>query len=343
VKTLTAASCLAALFLLCVPAPAAQSADDKDVPLSVKGGVRSIDDPEPSELPEKPVEKPKVPWQGQLAVPGWVSQNRTESVHFTLMTELRDDEYADRLIKDLEVYFSQMQKEFWDFIPPRWREAHMEVVVFSGAQAFDDYASRDGGLPRGEKGYSSAREPRIVFLRQAVYYRDVMIAVHEMTHVFNRFCADSTPLWLDEGMAQFYANYAGEASGNTGLSSGVNPEALVIMDGAVRRGAFVPFTEVMQMSEALFYAEGSELNYAEAWALVYWMRRGMPDGDVMFTSFYDAVARGRDGLIAFSENYGHNHQLVSSMLMDCLQRLYKAHVAKPLQPEVGNDKPADAR
>ena len=182
-------------------------------------------------------------------------------------------------VGDMERNFSTLQKEFWDFIPPRWREAHIDVVAFATQEAFDDYAGREGGLPHGEKGYSSAREPRIVFLRQDVYYRDVMIVVHEMTHVFNRFCVASCPLWLDEGMAQYYANYAGESAGNTALASGVNVEALVILDGASRRGVLLPFAVLMKMPESVFYGEDSRLNYAEAWALVYWMRRGLPDGD----------------------------------------------------------------
>ncbi len=266
--------------------------------------------------------------QGQLSQPGWVAQNKYDSVHFTLMTQFKDDDYARRVLGDLEQEFSILQKEFWDFIPPQWREAHVDVVAFGAQEAFDDYAARDTGMPRGEKGYSSTKEPRIVYLRQGVYYRDVMIVAHELTHLFNRFCTPRTPIWLDEGMAQYYADLAGERVGNAGVKAGVNPEALIQIDAALRSNRFVPLSGILMMDDASFYGERVELNYAESWALVYYLRRGLPRGDEMFSRYYYALAHGAESYQAFGDTYGLAQDIFTQAWLAWLQGLYNDNVPK---------------
>lgn len=280
---------------------------------------------------------------------GWTEQDRYESVHFSIVADVKDDAYFHRLQNDLEKHFSHLQKEFWDYIPPLYRESHMTIMAFGSQGVFDEFAAKDSGLPRGQKGYSNAKTERIVYVRQQVYYRDVMILVHEMTHMFNRFCLGRAPLWLDEGMAQYYSYYAGQESGNGSIRSGVNPDALKVIDAALKNGTFVEVADLFDMDDGAFYGDNTEeetptVNYAESWALVYYLRRGATDGDEQFSEFYEALVHGQDPYDAFVSVYGDNRDLFSQMWIEYLQQLYKGALGREAaargakEPVRGNDR-----
>lgn len=246
-----------------------------------------------------------------------------ESAHFVIYADFVDDEYLRRLSLDMEKYFSTLQKEFWDFLRPENREARLEVAVFSDAAAFDRFAAADAGIAPGERGYSNKRANRIAILRQKEYARDVMTAVHELAHAFNRFSTPHSPTWADEGLAQYYASYAAERAGAAGIYDGVNLGALAAIDAGIKAGRFAPLGQLLTMDEAAFYADKTDTFYAEAWALVYYLRRGTPEGDARFGDYYESLTRGGDEYGAFTRSYGANVDVMESIWIRYLDRLYR--------------------
>jgi hypothetical protein len=253
-----------------------------------------------------------------------------EMAHFTLYTDFNNPNYIARLQFDLEVYFSRLQKEFWDFIKPEYREAHVVVAGFANQDSFDALSAADASAPRGEKGYSTSSGDRIAFVVQDEYCKDMMILVHEMTHVFNRHCAGATPVWLDEGLAQYYACYAGAQAGNTTIVSGVSTEALKLIDSAAKDESLVHVAGLISKTDQTFYGDGSELNYAESWALVYYLRRGIgPDGDENFAKYYRLIKDGRHHLEAFAAVYGDDFPSLEAGWLKYLTALYETPVEAP--------------
>lgn len=248
---------------------------------------------------------------------------RTETIHFTLYCDYEDEDYNARLLQALEKNFSRLQKEFWDFIPPGHREGRVEVIVFQDAQGFDEFARKESGVTHGPKGYLSSRGSRMAILRQDAFHKDLTIAVHELVHVFNSWCAVHTPVWLDEGMAQFYSYFAAEEAGNESIRDGVNEAALARVDAALAAGRLPRAGTLIRMEEEGFYGPFSEVNFASAWALVYYLRRGIPaEGDALFSRFYAIIARGGDPYRAFTGSYGANMELIQRFWLAYLERLY---------------------
>lgn len=285
--------------------------------------------------------RPSAPAGGAPArAPLLVDLAKHESVHFTMYTDFDDDDYTRRLQGDIEKYFSELQKEFWDYIPRQHREAHIEMVVLSNARAFDTFGAQDAGAPHGKKGYLNLRTGRMVILRQDKYYKDIMIAVHELTHVFNYFCTPSTPVWLDEGMAQFYANYAAQENGIPNVRGGVNKTSLDVIDAALKRGSLPRLSQLLRMSDAGFYGPGSRENFAEAWALVFYLRRGLGHGgDNMFSEYYSVIARGGDDYTAFTNVYGANMELFEKMWLLYIKRLYQQQAIETPAVDTGGKGP----
>ncbi len=274
---------------------------------------------------------------------------RSRSIHFTLYRDYEDDAYDQKLIFALEQNFSRLQREFWDFLPPRHREGHVEVVIFSSRERFDEFAAAESGVPHGETGYLSTGADRMAFLRQDEFHKDVTIAVHELVHVFNRWCTPYTPVWLDEGMAQYYSYFAAEEEGNESMPGGVNVAALRMVDAALAAGQLPRIGTLIQMDEAVFYGPGREINFAAAWALVYYLRHGLgPDRDSLFTRMYSRLAQRGDPHRAFTWSYGANMDMLQHFWLAYLERLYEEHreyieVAVPVdeEEEPGNDAPAE--
>jgi hypothetical protein len=299
---------------------------------------------EPAQRVETPATEAPM-WKPQeQAAPGDLERlapRKYESVHFTLRTDFVDEAYVRRLQGDLEKYFSRMQKEFWDFIRPEHREAHIVMAVFDSQESFDTLAGEDAAAPRGEMGYSNKSASRVAFVRQDEYYKDIMIAAHELTHVFNRFSVDQTPIWLDEGMAQYYANYAGEECGNRAIESGINAGAIEAIDAALKEGRFAGIPALLGMDDAAFYGEASGVNYAESWALVYYLRRGMTGGDDTLARYYQMLKRGDDHYRAFMNVYGELATLEKGWL-GYLEGLYtKSKAVAPGTQPNNADKPTE--
>lgn len=248
---------------------------------------------------------------------------KTETVHFTLYCDYDDEEYNARLLGALEKNFSRLQKEFWDFIPPAHREGHVEVIAFQDALGFDEFAGKESGMAHGPKGYVSSRASRMAILRQDAFHKDLTIAVHELVHVFNSWCTPHTPIWLDEGMAQFYSYFAAEEAGNESIRDGVNEVALARVDVALAAGRLPRVSVLLQMEDAVFYSSFSDVNFASAWALVYYLRRGLgAEGEALFSRFYAIIARGGNPYRAFTGSYGANMELIERFWLAYLERLY---------------------
>ena len=265
----------------------------------------------------------------------WAPKTTFESVHFSIGLDFDDEAYAEKLAGDLERHYSRLQKEFWDFVRPENREGHVWLVVFDATEAFDAYGAADVGVPPGEKGYSNKRTNRIVILRQIDPAKDLVIAVHELSHVFVRWSTTAgAPMWLDEGLAAYYANYAGGECGWVEAGAdGVSRGLLYTIDEALKAGAFVSVGTLLRMNDAEFYGPASNLNYAEAWALVYYLRHGFgANSDRLFSEYYSAVARGEDGYAAFAGTYGANREF-GNMWLAYLKGLYRGVNAAPATAE----------
>jgi hypothetical protein len=94
---------------------------------------------------------------------------------------------------------------------------------------------------------------------------------HELTHAMLHSVLKDVPLWLDEGLAEFFELPPG--------SDGMNPQHLELL----RKGQFVPnLTRLERMHQV---ADMSPAEYREAWAWVHLMLRGPTDGKAALLAY----------------------------------------------------------
>jgi hypothetical protein len=85
-------------------------------------------------------------------------------------------------------------------------EGRSHIFIFRSARRWDDFRRADGAVPEWT---SSQVEGPVLFLQQADNLSSSgTVLAHEMTHlVMNRLLSGRAPLWLDEGLAEYYGEF----------------------------------------------------------------------------------------------------------------------------------------
>ena len=125
---------------------------------------------------------------------------------------------------------------------------------------------------------------------------------HEYTHLLVRNAARSIPVWLNEGLAEYYSTYALE-SGGTRAHIG-RPIAHHV---ELLRERFMPLSQLIAVDTAsALYNEGERRSifYAEAWALTHYLMIEMPKGPAAINTYAAGIARGQRPDDAFRAAFG---------------------------------------
>ena len=202
-----------------------------------------------------------------------------ETPHYIILSDLRSRSHAlvMRLQTDLEVLCGVWEKA----LPPRKPFSAVSVIrVFAGSDEYDAYVAPEyrwtSGLwapPRRELlirsvdiGGADAQRERLL-----------RVAYHEAFHqyLFYAFDQITAAAWFNEGHAAFYENAV--VRGST-LEIGEGESRARAMDAMAQAGT-VAIEPLLRMTYEQFYGKDDEVrqrNYALAWALVYYLRRGAP-------------------------------------------------------------------
>ncbi|MEQ8789740.1 MAG: DUF1570 domain-containing protein [Pirellulaceae bacterium] len=92
---------------------------------------------------------------------------------------------------------------------------------------------------------------------------------HELAHAYLHAAVSNLPLWLDEGLAEYFEVPPGPPE-----EKGLHRPHVDLLRSQARRGQWSPsLTRLEKLSEA---GEMSQTDYAEAWAWTHWMLHTSP-------------------------------------------------------------------
>jgi hypothetical protein len=123
------------------------------------------------------------------------------SPHFTLETDT-DPGPANAVVADLERRYAALAHAM--HVPPGQEDGdRIELVLFERAKDYDEVTGHD----RTTKAYVSIRSghPTIVMSQDLLPEETRTTFLHELAHRFIHRRYRSVPVWLDEGLAQFYS------------------------------------------------------------------------------------------------------------------------------------------
>jgi tetratricopeptide (TPR) repeat protein len=148
------------------------------------------------------------------------------------------------------------------------------LIVFRDYRAFEPFTLRDGQGRRltGVGGYFSSHPTANELVMPAFEgTATLQVAFHEYTHFLINRNLQRVPLWLNEGLADFYSTF--ELKDDRTVLIGRAPEGRAY---TVSSRALPPLSDLLsgQSSLRLFQGADTEMFYAQSWLFVHYMTLG---------------------------------------------------------------------
>jgi tetratricopeptide (TPR) repeat protein len=192
------------------------------------------------------------------------------------------------------------------------------VIVFRDDPSFTPFKPLYQGRPANVAGYFQPGED-VNYIAMSLDPRErdpFSIAFHEYVHLHLRDNVPGVPLWLNEGLAEFYGSL--QFSGGEALLGVPLPYYVRLL----RSEEMLPLTTLLGIdSRSPHYNEQDKTGifYGQSWALVhYLMLGGGPARQDQFKRFLQQVSRGDDPVKALESSFG--------MTLDALEKELHAYV-----------------
>ena len=128
------------------------------------------------------------------------------------------------------------------------------------------------------------------------------IAYHEYTHLLLRNAVRTLPVWLDEGLAEYYSTYRLIDRGKGATVGRAQPGHILLL-----RERYLPIATLIDVDQSSpMYNEGERrtIFYAESWALIHYLMVARPNGGETINRYVREIAEGRPPVEAFTNAFG---------------------------------------
>jgi Tfp pilus assembly protein PilF len=214
-------------------------------------------------------------------------------------------EPGERRVREIADEFERFREALARVIPGAGTPAAVPtvVVVFGSARSFEPYRPRFNGKPIKLGGYFfSSEDMNIVALADNDRDESLRTIFHEYVHLVIDNVSQGMPLWLNEGLAEYYSTFQVEDSGRRALVGRAIPSHLQLLNE--RR--LLTISELLAVdSSSLAYNEGKRqsLFYAQSWALVHMLVSGTTNGSSLLSQYARRASEGMPSLEAWQETF----------------------------------------
>ncbi len=235
----------------------------------------------------------------QLRGPRWRKTYTKESSNYIVKTSVSDS-YA-KLISDRMERILKIYKKIFPSIKKPDRK--YEVWVYSSK---GHYVA--AGNPRGAGGHYEPLVRKLVLFKYEKLADLELVLNHEGFHQFLHDYIQRIPQWFNEGLADYYGGYVYEKRGSKHyMVPKPNPWRLRLIKQVIAAKRTVDTAELMQMTRGEMYSsQGVSINYAQAWAMVYYCIEGGKKRkyDKVLINYFKALRKGYDIEKAYATTFG---------------------------------------
>lgn len=237
---------------------------------------------------------------------------QVRSQHFIVATN--SNEKQGRRIAD---QFERMRWVFHRLMPKVQDDPGSPIVVLAVKDEKDFRALEpESYLAKGQLKlgglFLRAPDRNYILLRlDAEGEHPYALVYHEYTHFLLRKDEDWLPLWLNEGVAEFYQNT--EIREKEALLGQPSSENLILL----RQNRLLPLATLFTVDEkSPYYHEENKgsIFYAESWALTHYLRvKDFQENAHRLNDYADLVSQKVDAVMAASRAFGDLNQLQSAL------------------------------
>ena len=250
------------------------------------------------------------------------------TANFTLFSEAgeKDTRRAGADLERLRDALSQLSPGLALNAPyPTW------IYVFRNAASFQPYQRLYAGKPLDAGGYFLSRpQGNYVAVDGNPKGRQTGIVYHEYIHYVARNTYGDLPLWLHEGLAEYYSTFqVNKDEARVGL-----PIAEHVL--WLRKNPWIPLAQLFAIDQnSPEYNETARRGafYAESWALTHYLLAGSPPRRGQLLELLRLAKTGTPGKEAFRKVFGGDPAALEREAHTYVQSYTFPYTRSPLQPE----------
>lgn len=250
---------------------------------------------------------------------------KAKSKHFTLVGNA-DEKQIRKVGAELEKFREAVSRlsGIWQrrFSPP------VTVFVFKDNETYEPFKPLLQGKPAEVSGYLQSDNHSAYITLTTDYRRQEPESVifHEYVHFLTGGGQRSLPVWLSEGLAEYFSTFAVTGGGKQ-IVIGREISAHL---RKLREGGWVPTQTLLTIGQdSPFYLELDKKTglYAQSWALVHFLMTGDADRQSQFRQLLNAVAGGLSAEAALKQFYQTSAGDLDVALRDYVRRnIFNAQV-----------------
>jgi Tfp pilus assembly protein PilF len=199
------------------------------------------------------------------------------------------------------------------------------VFIFKNERSFAPY--RDALFQKKNASvsgvFSSSRNANFIIFDSSAEQGADRVVYHELTHYFLRNTTPDLPLWVDEGLAEYYSSF--EVSGGK-ISIG---RPIVAHVQWLREHTPLPLAEHFAVTQkSPDYSEGTRQGsfYAQSWALIHYLLTGEDAKRKQLAQFLANLRSGQSNDEAFRSAFGIEYKILEAELRAYLGKKMMAYV-----------------
>jgi hypothetical protein len=178
------------------------------------------------------------------------------------------------------------------------------VIVFDSDKAFTPFKPKYEGKTIELAGLFLGR-PDVNYIALTTSGGDgaMRVVFHEYAHLIISNVGRNIPVWLDEGLAEYYSTYRVGGDGREAVLGAAIPSHLIQLN----ESTLLPLDQLLAVTQdSPMYNEGSRRSvfYAQAWALTHMLQLGEPRRTPQLGQFLSMVGQGVPAADAWSRVFG---------------------------------------
>jgi hypothetical protein len=235
------------------------------------------------------------------AAPCAAEWRRLDSRNFIIIGDVGASE-----LRDLAVRFEGFREALGRALSERATAAAVPtvVIVFPTDKAFSPFKPTYQGKPRADvRGFFVPGANINYILMESAEGGSERVVLHEYAHLIVSNMMSNPPVWLSEGLAEYYGTFKlmeGGRRAELGLAIG---EHLQLLRSAGR----VPVADLLRVdARSPLYNETARASifYAESWALTHMILNGEPSRVSQLSAYLRSVNAGTPETVAWEQTFG---------------------------------------
>ncbi|HEY7497972.1 MAG TPA: DUF1570 domain-containing protein [Vicinamibacterales bacterium] len=217
----------------------------------------------------------------------------------------------ERRVREVASEFERFREVLARVLPGASRPAAVPtvVMVFGSSRSFDPYKPRFNGKPTRLNGcFFSSEDMNIVAMVDDDRDESLRTILHEYVHLVIANMMPNMPLWLNEGLAEYYSTFQVQADGRRALLGRVIPAHLDLLN----QRKLLPIEEMLDVDQSspAYNEEGRQtLFYAQSWAIVHMLMSGLDNRSSDVSAYLNLVASGTPSRDAWKKVFGEQNVL----------------------------------